>query len=488
MQNSNPSSLTGFGADAPQLLEEISKALSFASQNYSDTLPGDFTGAPALQVESLDKTLRVVTHEQKHLLLWNDIPKTPAYNTVEQANTNNSYGAQIPPFFTMASAPATADSGYDRNVVQIKYMGVQKQINHDVMLVRQAHGPIVQREIKNGALWILAQLERALFSADSSINGLEFDGIDKQIGDKESQAEFKAQAFDGYNVLSGADTIILDKRNDLQSGEVLDEEILEEAALVQANNFGMCTDMYMDTKAHSDFSRAFYAKERINTLGMEGKAGYVVKQFVSGSGTFNLKSGVFQRPRRIPLAAAVSAESAPTLQDANSGDNSPASGSSQFAAVDVGAYEYKCSAVYSDGETLASAAKAVTVAAGDKVVLDILPGSNPSGVQYFNIFRSPKAGSSNHEFIGRVKPANFHAGDGDFRDLDIDFNASMPGLSKAYLMQVNEDNFAFKQLLTMMKIDLALLGTNYRWMQLMYGALHMYTPRKNCIVKNIGRS
>lgn len=472
----NEKTLTGFGASTPHEVDELHKALSVGYE-YSTTLPASFTGAAALQVESLDKTLRLVTYQMKNLLLWQDIPKQQAFNTVEEYNTQNSYGESIPAFFTMGNAPSAADSGYDRSTLLIKYIGTQKQINHNVMLVRQAHGPIVQREIKSGAMWILGQTERALFSADSSINTLEFDGVDYLIRSRTATAKYRAQSFVGYDGYADDANCIIDSRNTSQSGSVLSEENLEEAGLIAANNFGMPTDLYLDTKAHSDFSRAFYAKERINALGSEGKAGYVVRQFVSGAGAFNLKSGVFMRPRRTPLSVAVSATAAPTIANGAT----PADGSSEFISTDAGAYYYTCSSVYADGETVDTAGSTVTVAAGDKVTFEINYTGSPL---YFNIFRSAlaAANATEVEYIGRVTPGGTGVAH------DFDYNYYMPGLSKAYLLQVNEDNICFKQLLTMMKIDLALTDTAFKWMQLLYGSPLIFTPRKNVIIENIGRN
>jgi len=469
----------GFGVSTIQEVEELHKALTFENQSYDDTLPGSFTGAPALQVESLDKTLRLVTHKESDLLLWRDIAKTPAYNTVEEYNTTNSYGEEVPAFFQMSAAPNVADSGYDRATAKIKYVGTQKQINHDVMLVRQAHGPIVQREIKNGALWIMAKLERALYYADDAINTLEFPGLEKQIDAGDNLAKFKSTAFDGYEGYGSDAGAFFDTRV-AGVGQVLDEETLEEIALRQSNNFGNPTDLYLDTKAHSDFSRSFFDKERINSpLGQQGKAGYVVQQFVSGSGTFNLKSGKFQRPRRNPLTATVSAFGIPTLAN----EAAPADANSEFETVDAGNYYYKISAVYADGETLPSADSGVFgMTAGKKATIDITPAAGTP--LYYNIFRSAKdaADGSLAEFIGRVA----NAGSGATHDIDL--NKKLPGLSTAFLVQQDEDNLAFKQLMTMMKIDLAITGTQFKWMQLLYGTPLVYTPRKNVVVENIGRN
>jgi hypothetical protein len=56
------------------------------------------------------------------------------------------------------------------------------------------------------------------------------------------------------------------------------------------------------------------------------------------------------------------------------------------------------------------------------------------------------------------------------------------------MLQVDPSNISFAQLAPMVKIPLATVDSSIRWMQLLYGAMKLYTPRHNVIYKNIGRA
>ena len=44
----------------------------------------------------------------------------------------------------------------------------------------------------------------------------------------------------------------------------------------------------------------------------------------------------------------------------------------------------------------------------------------------------------------------------------------------------------FKQLAPMTKINLATVAASFEWLQVLYGTLIVYTPRKHFIYENIG--
>lgn len=457
--------LSGFGAHSAQEVEKIQKALSIGSE-YATTLPGSLSQGAALAVEDLDRTLKLVTHGMEHLKLWKDIIKEKVTQTVHEFNIQNSYGAEVSPFFQMGGTPVQTDAGYNRDVAIVKYLGTQGSVQHNLTLIQAAHGPVVAREVKNKTIELLARNERSMFEADSSINGLEYDGVDKLIRDREDDAKFKSTAFAGYEGVGLSDSVILDQR-----GKQLDEDICEEACLTNVNNFGMAMDMYLSTNVHSGFSRQFYAKEVVRP-GDKTAAGYLVPEF-AGTLNFKFKPSLFNRPRRAPLASSISATAAPTLAN----EASPADAASQFAAGDAGAYGYAVSAVYADGETTATASASVAVAAGDKVTIEITYTGAPL---YFNIFRSSKDDAAGlKEFIGRVAPA----GSGNAHD--VDFNATLPGRSKAFLLMHDPDTLCFKQLGSMIKYDLAVTDTSYKWLQLLYGMVIIQAPRKHVILENL---
>jgi len=49
----------------------------------------------------------------------------------------------------------------------------------------------------------------------------------------------------------------------------------------------------------------------------------------------------------------------------------------------------------------------------------------------------------------------------------------------------DEDVLCWKQLGPMIKYDLAVVDTSYRWLQLIYGTPLITAPRKNVILKNV---
>jgi hypothetical protein len=463
-QVANDPSVTGFGSMDARKVDALQKALSI-SQNYGTTAPGNLAGGSALAVEDLDRTLKLVTHGLEHLKLWKDILKEKVVQTVHEYNVQNSYGQEVNPFFAMGGTPQSTDANYDREFIPVKYLGTQGQVQHNLTLIQAAHGPVIAREVKNKTVELLARNERFMFEADSNINALEYDGIEAQIATKEAQSQYKSTAFAGYEAVGSTDSVIVDVRGKF------DDLVAEEIALRNVNNFGMAMDCYLGTDIHSVFSRDFYLKQR--TLpGETLTSGNRVKEH-TGSIDYRFKPSLFNRPRISPLSATVSGSAAPTLANMTS----PADASSQFAAADAGTYGYKLSMVYADGETLPSAEISGAVAAGDIVKVE---PSYTGAPLYANVFRSPLAGAGgNWKFIGRVKVL------GTGVAVTIDINAVVPGAGKAYLLMHDADALAWKQLGSMIKYDLAVTDTSYKWLQLMYGTPLVAAGRKHCIAKNL---
>lgn len=462
-QVANDPSITGFGSHSAKEVEELNKALSI-SQNYGTTAPNSLVQGGALSVEDLDRTLKLVTHGLEHLKLWKDIIKERVPQTVHEYNVQNSYGQEVSPFFQMGGTPQSTDAQYAREVIQVKYLGTQGQVQHDLTLIQAAHGPVIAREVKNKTIELLARNERTMFEADSDINSLEYDGIEKQIMVKEQDSKYKSTAFAGYESAGADDSVIIDVRGSF------DDELAEDMALKNVNNFGMAMDCYLGTDIHSSFSRSFYQKQR-NLPGDTLTSGNRVKEH-TGTLDFRFKPSLFNRPRKSPLAGSVSASAAPTTANGAGAAN----GDSEFAGGDAGTYSYVISAVYKDGETVASASEEIVVAAGDGVSTEISYTGQPL---YFNVFRAPVGTTAGHEFIGRIAPAGSGAAH------LIDLNAYLPGAAKAYLLMHDRDVLCWKQLGSMIKYDLAVTDTSYKWLQLMYGTPLVSAGRKNVIAKNI---
>jgi len=463
-QFANNYDVTGFGAHTSQEVAELQKALSI-SQNYGSTAPNSLTGGSALAVESLDRTLKLVTNSVEHLRLWKDIGKEKVDQEVFEYNVQNSYGQEVSPFFQMGGNPTSTDAKYNREFGMCKYLGTQAQVHHNLTLIAAAHGPVVARETKNKTIELLSRNERFMFSADSTVNSLEYDGIEQQMLVKGSDAQYLSTAMAGFDTVDTG-SVFIDAR-----GGSLDDDLLEQAGLRSLNGFGMADCMFLGTDTHSRFSRQFYAKQLL-APGTSINSGQMVPQH-NGALSFKFKPSLFNRPRQAPLTTTVSASAAPTLANLAT----PADAASEFASADAGTYSYRISAVYADGETTAATEINGAVASGDKVTIEITYTGAPL---YFNVFRAPVGTTTGHLFTKRIAPA------GSGVAHNVDFNAKLPGTATAFLLQNDGEVVVWKQLGSMVKYDLATIDTSYRWNQLIYGAPLITAPKKNVIIENLG--
>jgi len=473
----------GQGVVSAREVDDLNKAIE-AGAGYSGA-PTALTGGGALQVESLDGSLKSVTYEMKNIKLWPMLAKDQAYNTIEEYNRVDRFGDQGKGFIREGALPRSEDASYSRQIQRVRFVGVTRELTHVYTLVRNAHGDAIAREIRNGTMRILEIVERNLFDGHGAYSNaglfdgsdaallpesdLAWDGLDKQIRKGNTDASAKAKAFTGYGV---EESVIKDQR-----GLVMDEDSLEDGGRIVVDNFGMPSVLMLDTKAHSDLARQFYPKERVNPMGVaNGRAGFVLQSFVSSAGEFALVSDVFMRPKRTPTDPVH-----PTAPGALTVTAPGADANSAFAAADAGSYSYVASAILEAGEgPLSAASSGVAVAAGAKLSIAI---PAVAGAVAYAVYRAPVGTTANHEFIGYVAPATV----GGAATM-IDLNKKLPGLSQAYLLSNEAEVIRFKQLAPLMKMDLAVVATAYRWAQLLYGTPIVYAPRKNLIFENIGRA
>lgn len=307
-----------------------------------------------------------------------------------------------------------------------------------------------------------------MFVADSTINSLEYDGVDAQIRTKGASSKYTAQGWVGYNVAGVNDSPVMDNRSSTDASQDLSQETLEQAGLQALNAFGRPKQCYLPTDVHSRYSRSFYLSQR-TMPGMMMPSGFYTPDF-RGTIKFDFRPSVFLRARQQVLSSAVSASAAPAVSFSATGTTG------SFAAS--GTYSYRISAVYADGETLAAAQGTQAVTAGQIVSSTITYSGTPL---YFNIFRAPVGTTAGHLFIGR---AGLPAG-GSGNAVAIDSDTTLPGSSSAYLLMNDPDVLCWKQLGSLIKYDLAVTNTSYQWLQLMYGSMLIMQPRKNIIISNI---
>jgi hypothetical protein len=210
--------------------------------------------------------------------------------------------------------------------------------------------------------------------------------------------------------------------------------------------------------------------------------GLSIKGFHSMVGPIMFNPDVFVEFGNVPNAAAVgNAATRPSTPTESTAPTTPVDALSQFGAADAGDYFFKVVAVNRFGKSAPlTITGPVTVAAGDKVTFGVTEGAVAPTA--YEVYRTRKSGA-----VGTAKLMFTTARTGAATTIN-DFNADLPGTSKAFLIQQNVEFFAFKQLAPFVKIPLATIDTSIRWMQLLYGAPTVYAPGKAVIFKNVGRA
>lgn len=481
------------GHTSAEDLENLNKALTAGSITGRDTTNLTTASGAPLKVESLEKTLKVLTYGAQDVTFWKNIPKSPAFNTVEEFNQLTNYGADRGGFYNEGELPNTEDSTYVRRAQLIKFLGVTREITHPMTLVNTMIGSAIDKEISNGTLWILRKLDKALYFGNSAVVTQEFDGLMTQHSNND-----QFTSLDQY-LQSG---VVVDCR-----GLPLKELHIENAANSIITNFGIGTDLYAPPRVLSDFVKLFYGNKFIvpNTPSLTGGVmGQRVESFASQFGNIKLNWDIFMAPKgattsgtsvatsnnapTAPLADGVAPTTAQTGVANSYFQNPNASGGS-----DAGNYVYAVSALNRYGESAITVlgGAAATVAAGGAVDLKFtLPASTypATGVQvYRSLIGGTVAAGTLLYPIFTISAAQLTAGyDGAAAGLVRDRNVFMPNTQQAFLVQHNTEVIEFKQLAPLMKMDLAIVAPSFRFMILLYGTPFLYAPLKFVKFINIG--
>ena len=466
----------GLGAgNGNQDLQLLNKALEAGYQTGASK-----TGGSALRVESLEASLKVLTYTTAHIKFWKKIPKSPAFSTVEEYNQLQSYGGNQSPFVQEGELPQSTDSSYVRRTQFVKYLGTVREVTHQMSLVHPAHGDAIALENQSGILWLMEQVEKALFAGDSSLSfsgeSEQWDGLDNLI--------------DPGNVFDLA-------------GDSLQESDIEETANTVIENFGFPTDLYLGTRASSDLVKTIYPRERFAMPApMNGQIGNSIETIATQAGVIQMNPDVFIRKTSNPFAAATSANAPATPASIAAGAQAGTDGDfSKGAQAGDNVYTYVVTAANRFGESAPTAipgAVSTTVTAAEKVAGNHTPltvtnaaviGAFPP--EYYRIYRSESAvvGTAvstdlNDYYLVAQVPAGSQAAAGTTVFNDV--NLILPNTSSGYIGELTPSVLTFRQLMPMMKLDLAVLSPSYRWMILLYGTPIMFTPKKWVRMINIG--
>lgn len=485
-QSFDGQALAGAANTSEAQLDELSKALSAQHITGRDTTDSTTASGSPLKVESLDSTLKLLTFKESEIVIWKKIPKLQAFNTVEEFNQLDSYGVDRGGFILEGELPVEEDSTYIRRAELVKFLGVTKSVTHPITLVNTMIGDAIAREAKNGAMWILRKLDRSLTAANADIIPEEFSGLYAQHKKAYLQTGTLNQYF-------GSEVIV-----DLR-GDVLKEKYIERAAEGIIENHGYATDLFAAPKVLSDFVQNFYGNKFINPNTQQTAAGIMgqrVQEFDSQFGRIALNHDIFMNrlPTKANTAGATStnAPAVPVIAGAG-GTPVAVDAESKWAAGDAGDYFYGITALNRFGEStmLTVPAAIATIVAGGSIDLTFTDGGGANPATGYRIYRSNEGAASVAVAVFsplfEISVAQKAAGyDGAAAAGVRDRNRILPNTFEAFMIQNNEEVHAFRQLAPLMKMDLALISTAYRFMVLLYGTPLLFAPKKMVRFINVG--
>jgi len=448
----------GWGTSSPDELAELRKALTAGSDvNDPGVAPG--VGFP-LRTESLESQLKNLTFEMSEIKLFRSISKVSAQNTVEEFNRLVSYSRSGSRRFNMGwmsegALPEEEDSTYERVTVLTKFLGVVGRVTHVANTIRAAHGNVIALETMNKTMDLLKNLENSLFFGNSSLIPEQLDGLEKLISD------------------AAPDNVV-----DLR-GAALTENAMNDMLLQIRENYGMATDAYFSAGAFSDLAKQVYERQRFAIAPAPGVLGASVTAFQGQHGKINLHDHVFFEDSQTPLANGLGDASKRPLTPTITVAPAAAGTGSQFILADAGVYIYQVMAGNRYGVSTPVTTAGVTVAAGENVTFTVADGGQ--GTTFYELYRSTVGGAAGTaQLMTRVARTGA-------TQVITDSNGDIPGTTKGFVLQQNQRSMSWAQLLPMTRIPLATIDTSIRWAQVVYGAIKLYTPAKNIVVKNIGR-
>lgn len=441
----------GFGEVGGDTIEQLRKALTAGSGVDA----GSFTGGRALIPESLEGTLVNILFTQKDAVLFQTLKKKAIKSPVHQWDERSDVGADDGAWVDEAgTAPADTDQTIARKYATVKYLQTKRTVTLQATLANMIE-PAMALEQNAGALWIVRNIEKALFYARSDMVTQQIDGLEKQIP-------------------SGN---VLDVRG-ASANSTSFEDLIGQAARTARDAYGKTSLILTSTIVMQDVQRLL--RDRLRFPAGGGQAGSAVfDKYPTPFGEPDLKYDLFIKEGGVPVASSLTAlrPDAPTI-----GTFSTNSATSQFGAGDLGTYYYKVVAVNQYGDSPATAASSQAVStAGYDIRFQITKGTaTPTA---YKIYRSKK-GAADGTDCRLMDIVAYSASPQTYTDL----NANLPATSSAYLLTMEDvfDAIEWFQFLPLMKFDL--YPTNsavYPFLMLLFGALALKKPNQHLRIKNI---
>jgi hypothetical protein len=438
------------------VLQELQKALTAGTGVDADA----YTGGRALIPESLENTLVNVLWVQDEARLFQRIKKKPIPSPVHQWDKRSAVGSFDGAWVAEEGTSTEADQTIERVYKNAKYLQTMRKASLQATLSNMIENALTIEQ-NAGALWIIRNVEHAMFYGNSAYVSEQPDGLLAQI--------------------TGSDNILDVRGAAADSAEF--EKKANEASRVIRDNYGKASLMLMSTMVMQDVQNLL--RDRIRFQAGQSVGSTVFNRYPTPFGEMELLDDVFIKEGSTPVASTLTT----TRPNVPTEDVAPAAGGvdagSSFTAADLGEYYYKIVAVNKYGDSTPLTCTAVTTAvAGENVTMSIGPGAIvPTALK---VYRSKKDAGSADDC--RYMKTVAYTGD---PTVITDDNTDLPGTSQAFVLTMDQiyDAIEWFQFLPLMKFDL--YPTNaavYPFLMLLFGALALKKNEQHAYIKNISPS
>jgi len=472
-----------FGTNRREELNQLLKALQ---ANTGTTDVKQLTGGGALQLQSLESTLVVLTGSESNanfLRLWKNIPKDQAYSTIEEYTTQLGVGFGDFGWSGQMDLPDEADPIFKREVAFVKFIRKQWKVSDVATMVRS----ITDQEIiakRSSLLNLLRTVNESLYWGDSDLIPEMIDGFEKVI----------TQYTSPYH--------IIDARNGLSESD------FQNLAEIIVSNFGNVEGavLYVSPGGMNAISNLILPGQRflLNQIGSDGKIaiGYGVDRIRTNYGTIipqiDLSITAIYEGRGVPTipdpsnptnriegATSQNAPNTPTVSVTTSTGVPGSKWSSTSSIRPAGvAYRYRVAAGNKYGLSVASAPVTATPANGGAVNINITRSATGNLPTFYEIYSEKQSNSGVYRLLKRI-PANPSGPTTTFQDLNHD----IPGTTRMFLLDFTSTGeqraCTLKRLAPALSQELAKIGP-YRWgYTYLYLTPVYYAPLRFAMIKNV---
>jgi len=466
MSQQYPANMVGHGDFGNvDVLENLQKALSAGSGVDA----ASFTGGRALVPESLENTLVNVLWSQDEARLFQRIKKQPVSSPVHQWDKRTAVGNSDGAWVGEGGTSYEQDQTIARVYETAKYLQTLRKATLQATLSNMIENAMTIEQ-NAGALWIVREVEKAMFYGNDDMVAEEPKGIIQQIN---------AAAGNVATYGSPQADNILDMRGSAADSAAF-ETAMNESTRAIRDNYGKGSLILTSTMVMQDVQTLIRNRIRFGA-GSNDMGSGIFNKYPTPFGNLELLDDVFiQEGSTVGTASVLAlAPSAPTQSVAPASVAVAGSEISYWTAGDVGAYKYSVTAFSKYGESAAVAMTDLGASvAGQKVTMTVADGAITGTA--FKVYRSKKDGTEVRYMMTIARTG--------VTQVITDFNAELPGTSHAFVLTMDQvyDAIEWFQFLPLMKFDL--YPTNqavYPFLMLLFGSLALKKTEQHVYIKNI---